>query len=1002
MHKSKIKQISLAVCLAFMPVIGYTAGLGKLNVNSGLGEPLKAEIELLSVTPDELSSLTAAIASEEAYAVQGIARLGVHSTIKVELAKNTNGAPVLRVHSNQPINDPYLDMLIQVDWASGRLLREYTLLLDPPEYKPVAEQAAPVKITPAKTTTSENSASSVSSQNLTQTSRSQNPASDNNGELITVKGDTLSSVAKELQVDGVSLDQMLIGLYESNKQAFANNNINQLKVGQIIKAPSKDTLAAIDIKEAKKTIKAHASNWNAYRNALADTVQSAPVAEESEQKQSAGGKITTAEDKAAAVKSGAQDIVKLSAGAKEAAASGTAGSAEYDAKILALQEEATAREKALKDAQERTNALEKQIEDMQKLLALKNQTMTDLQKNAAEVLESPAAETSTETAPAQSADDVTKATEEVKAQPPKKTPPAAQVAEPEAEPSFLDSVFDNLELPIVAGSSALVLLLAGWLFLRNKRKKDLDSFERGILTSGGLRANTVFGNTTGNSSNSDTSFLTDFAQSADGSMIDTNDVDPIAEAEVYMAYGRDAQAEEILKDAIVKEPKRYELHLKLLEMYAGRKDISAFEAIAGELYTTLGAEHETWAKVAALGIELEPDNPLYNLSNTPLPLAAEEASKLDISDFANVALAKDDALDFSLGDDLAEPEEKIEDAHSVITDSFGASESVESDSVFDLDVAENEAVAESVVEPLVSGVSIDAQTDEVANSNSGSNHEEALEFTLGGLADDTPITATSIEAGDSEDLGASTPAFSDTAPALNFNLASDFSNDTSGDASELGTDAGNALETVSAETLDEQQAKIADALSIDFPSDDLGVDHAELEQSSATTELNAENTLASLALPSLDLDSTESATAEPVAVEAISKVEQAFESLGDSNVTDEISFDLPLAQEDEVPVLEMSASDKAEANAFDFSSISLDLGDNGAEALAEEVAEDVAIDIGSTAVPENQDVDIKLDLVAAYIDMDDKEGARELLEEVLKEGGPQQRLKAEQLIASLA
>jgi len=119
-HKSKINKISLAVCLAFMPLYGLAAGLGKLSVNSGLGEPLKAEIDLLSVTPDELSSLSAAIASEEAYALQGIQRLGVHSNIKVELARNPDGSPVLRLRSQQPIDDPYLDMLIQVDWASGR------------------------------------------------------------------------------------------------------------------------------------------------------------------------------------------------------------------------------------------------------------------------------------------------------------------------------------------------------------------------------------------------------------------------------------------------------------------------------------------------------------------------------------------------------------------------------------------------------------------------------------------------------------------------------------------------------------------------------------------------------------------------------------------------------------------------------------------------------------------------------------------------------------------
>lgn len=146
MRKSKIKQISLAVCLALLPLSSYAAGLGKLNVNSGIGEPLKAEIELLSVTPEELSTLAASIASEDAYAQQGIPRLGIHNNIKVEIAKNADGSPVLKIRSSQPVSDPYLDMLIQVDWATGRLQREYTVLLDPPGYKPESTASIPVTL----------------------------------------------------------------------------------------------------------------------------------------------------------------------------------------------------------------------------------------------------------------------------------------------------------------------------------------------------------------------------------------------------------------------------------------------------------------------------------------------------------------------------------------------------------------------------------------------------------------------------------------------------------------------------------------------------------------------------------------------------------------------------------------------------------------------------------------------------------------------------------------
>src|SRR5690606_18662955 len=174
---------------------------------------------------------------------------------------------------------------------------------------------------------------------------------------------------------------------------------------------------------------------------------------------------------------------------------------------------------------------------------------------------------------------------EVKPKPAAKKKPVA-MPEPVPEPSLFDGLADNAMLLGLAGG-AVLLLGGGWVFMRNRRKHNLDSFEQGILTAGGLKANTVFGNTSGGTVDTgDTSFLTDFSQSPSG-MIDTHDVDPIAEAEVYMAYGRDSQAEEILNDAISKEPTRYELHLKLLEIFAARNDTSAFEAVAGELYSTL-------------------------------------------------------------------------------------------------------------------------------------------------------------------------------------------------------------------------------------------------------------------------------------------------------------------------------------------------------------------------------------------------------------------------------
>lgn len=984
MRKSKIKQISLAVCLALMPLSIYAAGLGKLNMNSGLGEPLKAEVELLSVTPEELSTLAATIASEEAYAAQGITRLSIHNNIKVEIAKNADGSPILKLRSTQPISDPYLDVLVQVDWATGRLQREYTVLLDPPGYKQQAEAATPV--TPPSVNISEVSDASVSNapskmvdtpQSSTKNTKKlkkpvvQAPApvvteSAGKQELTTKRGDTLSSVAREMQVEGVSLDQMLVGLYENNQEAFSNGNMNHLKVGQIIKVPTKESLVSISQQDAKQSVKVHSVNWNAYRNNLAGAVAAAPVSAEVEQKQTASGKIATAEDKAAPVKAGPQDVVKLSAGEKDTAKGAKEASKAFDAKITALQEEATAREKSLKDAQGRTAALEKQIEDMQKLLALKSQSMAELQKNAEDAAKAKATEVkpepktevaAVETKPAEPAVAVAP---EVKKEAP--TPPQAQPKPevkpkqdvqpaPQAESGLLEGLMGSADLAVIGGASGIALLGAGWMFLRNKRRKDLDSFERGILTSGGLRANTVFGNTTGNASMSDTSFLTDFAQSADGSMIDTNDVDPIAEAEVYMAYGRDAQAEEILKDAISKEPKRYELHLKLLEMYAARKDISAFDAIAGELYTTLGSGDPTWAKVAELGAVMEPDNPLYDLSKS---VASSATQKLGAVDFSDVAVTTNGDLDFSLDNEASKP--VVEDANSVVMQSFATAQNVEQDVSFDL------GTVDSVTSDLDVGnlESLTSDIDSQANSEDNkpevaSASDNSMDFNLGDFS--------------AEEVSGEAKALSLAEDLPGLEMPDTFDGDLNHKTSDLSSDLSDEIKSTESQPTDFD-------MGLNFPLD------------SAENEVEQKIELTSNAIDdiSFDLDLPEDSPSQSFAAEP-------------EMTATEISFDLPESEKSvDSHVVASTQMDEFAANTFDLSSINLDLDGTETELVAESPATQAPVN----KVSESPDVDIKLDLVAAYIDMDDKEGARELLEEVMKEGGIQQQSRAQQLLDSLA
>lgn len=957
MHLLKIKKLSIALGLTLLPVSVLAAGLGQLNMASGIGEPLKAEIELLSVSPAEKASLKANIAPESAYAAQGLERPASHQDIQVQIAKNASGKDVLKLRSNQPIDEPFLDMLVEVEWETGRIIREYTVLLDPPGYN---NQAATIEAPAIKATnnTKTTATDGVTANKTVQTTTV--PTSSTSTEYtappedyLTKQGDTLSKIARRMKPEGVSLDQMLVGLFEANPEAFDGNNMNRLKVGKILQPPSQETLESISRKEAVNEIKLQTANWNEYRNKLAGMVDStAPLASD-EESQSSSGKIKPAtEDQSAAESVGPKDVVKLSSGDAKAI------EADMQAKITALQEEVSARENGLKEAQDRIGALEKQIEDMQKLLTLRNDALADAQKASEQTPVAQQTDLETEEVKAEQPTPVVRlgtkleGAEEVKqtaqadVAKPAPVQQSTQPATPVEQPSFIEafsSIFKDLNTAILGAVAALLALLVGaWLYLRNKRRKNLADFEQGIMTSGGLKANTVFGNTSGASVDTgDTSFLTDFSQSTSGGMIDTNDVDPIAEAEVYMAYGRDAQAEEILKDAISKEPKRYELHLKLLEMYAASKNMSAFETVSGELYTTLGADDPTWAKVAEIGIKLEPNNPLYQIKEG-LPVAEDISGrddvnkKLDATDFDDSPMAGEADLDFSLSDDNAESDDFISsstplDDVPTITDEQAQNKSIESDEE-NLDTSDNE----NKLDIDDSGLDFDLNTDEEILTTDSNDF-------------DSPVTEES---------------FAHTMPNLDF------------PSLEVDTDALNIGEA--------DEDKVADSESQQVKLDN--------EDAKETPVLEMPNDL------SLDISEDDQ------------KIDFSEESVqeNDSEETSEpesFGFDIDTITEDsntpENDINTFETSD--EPNVLDMSDISLDVDDDVGGAISEAEVESNAdqFPLETADEPESEEVETKLELVAAYIDMEDKEGAKELLDEVLKEGGAKQRKRAEEILATL-
>lgn len=629
----KLKRFTtqlVAAGLVALPFWAQAAGLGRLTISSALGQPLSAEIEIFTADKAELESLSASLASNEAFRDARVEFAPVLSTLRFNVEKRPDGKAVLKVTSSRPVTDPFIDMLVELNWASGRLVREYTLLLDPPGVaKPqtvapagVSAPAAPAPaVAPAPAPTPR-----VAAPAPAPTEPAAKPAAP---DRVTVKkGDTLSGIASRVRPEGVSLEQTLVGLYRENTQAF-DGNINRLKAGKTLAVPSAERVAAIPQAEAVRELKLQADDWRAYRQRLAAAVQAAPEAQAAPG-DAAAGKITPkVEDKAKPAPEAQKDVLKLSKAAPAAAPANGKAAEEARAlreKLAAQEEDATAREKALQEANQRIAMLEKQVTDMQKLVAMKEQALAEAAKPAPPPAAEPAPEPAPQPAPA---------AEAPPAEAPKPAPtPAVPVAKPPVaaaapEASWYEPLLAN---PVYWGGGLAALGLGGvlwWMMAGGRRRKSGSTtvLDDSVLPGNEAKPISVIGASSGGSVNTgDTSFLTDFSQAGLGT-IDTHDVDPIAEAEVYMAYGRDAQAEEILKEAINKNPDRHEVRVKLLEIYAARRNTQAFESVAGELYAALGSNtHPLWEKACEMGREIDPTNPLYGAGKSDNAPAATVAA----------------------------------------------------------------------------------------------------------------------------------------------------------------------------------------------------------------------------------------------------------------------------------------------------------------------------------------------------------------------------------------
>jgi len=405
-------------------------------------------------------------------------------------------------------------------------------------------------------------------------------------EFVSVKkGDTLYKIAAQSKQADMSLERMLVALYRANADQFDGRNMNRIRAGKVLHLPTQEEYASVTQQESVKEIHAQAADWNAYRQKLASAaaISGQPQAAQ----QVVSGKISSSvADKAPVAKESAKEVLKLSKGEApgDKTATGAGGkSMTAQDKKNAAQEDAIAKAKAAKEGQGRAAMLEKNLQDMKHLAELKSEA-------AALAAQPPAAAAPPTPEPAKTA--------EASAAKPKPK-------EVKPEPSLVDELLSE---PLYqAGGAAALLVVAGLGFMAYRRKKKRyddvigDEVDDVGSTTGKFVAPVVPSSDTGDFTRTSVTHAVAAPQS--------EHVDPISEADLFLNFGRDVQAEEILKEALQNTPDNHQIHLKLLGIYVNRKDANSFSTIAGKLQNS--GDDDAWQQAVALGRKLDPANPMY-------------------------------------------------------------------------------------------------------------------------------------------------------------------------------------------------------------------------------------------------------------------------------------------------------------------------------------------------------------------------------------------------------
>ncbi|WP_281645431.1 FimV/HubP family polar landmark protein [Parendozoicomonas sp. Alg238-R29] len=972
----------------------YGLGLGDIRLNSALNQPLDAEIELVQVRELTQGEVLPSMATREDFERAGVERPYFLSELRFRTIKREDGTAYVRVTSRKPVVEPYLNFLMEVHWPDGRLLREYTLLLDPPSFsnEVVAASSTPKAINVPKPAPAPPPAPVKPFKRPVVTapvSRNSAPTSPNRGrssETYRVKqGDTLWEVALRTRPGrDVTPVRMMAALQSENPSAFINGNINLLKQGSLLSIPDRAAIDALDGVAANRTVAEQNRQWQQSSGRVqVDATRKTEVVE------TARGTIE--QDRLNIVTTGVQNSAKDAS--DQGGGSHAAGTRALESAISVNQEQLDTLSRENTDLKGRLRELEEQIQSLETLVVLKSDELTAAQLLDQQV-QAAQQQATVQPEPEEEIDYNYYEVEELDTSASENTasaggasPASSQVdpiesafgGAPAAEPDLMSpeglmNFAMKNQVYLVAGGGSLVLILAIVALLARRRRQQAEEDEEDVIDESSSddledlpEVEDLFapqeseGNEESAKESDVTSDLdidkelfdepaTDQAQSAD----------PLGEADIYIAYGRLEQATELLSTAISESPERADLRIKLMEVMADSQNVQGFlaqekalENLGSSEGLNRASELRTRFPAGAFDStdsELEPAQTIAESVAAEEPIQAQKTEEVASADDFDLDLGGeefDTGLEFDLDDfdGATDAEQKPE--------SVGNNESEQvSELVAEVEATPEEGADESGLEDFdLDFESLESdEIQEVAEKQEELPELQDLELDAG------------LDFEVSEPEAVETPATAESEPAFEID-------------DELSID-GITLEETSVDEAEVTAAQPAENLDFD----------TELEQ------LDAE-----LADLSADFDLDDAAVKEGMAPETISGApEQA--SQPDALTVEQENETAAVAVASETEAKEEPAVNQTTADAV---SEQLDA------ALAGITDSDAAGDLGQmedefSFLDDTDETATKLDLARAYMEMGDEEGAKDILDEVVREGSDVQQQEAKGLIEKIS